>query len=127
MNYVAGVIAKISRSNALYPLLISLCLTVSLSIATVTFNAPLLIQVISAICVVAIIWKIVTSFDYLMRTNPNMLRSETHVTQMKALELLGDNLHGTSTTPADVISILNPHDVVELPEENQKKPEQLDE
>lgn len=115
-NQVTGMMSRVSKTNALYPLLIALVLTSVLSSGIIIFVSNVWIQGASLLLPGFVIWKIIGSFDYFMRNNPEMLRSETHVTQMKALEILGDNLNGSSTTPADVISILNPHEVIELPE-----------
>ncbi len=99
---------RISKSNALYPLLIALCLSVAFAGTVIAFVPNVLIQVIVCIPVLMIVFQIVRSFEYFSKNNPDMLRTETHVIQQRVLEMMGDESGVVHATAADLVAITNP-------------------
>lgn len=104
---INGVVQKISRTSAFYPILMFLALLTILVCASIWFQNILAIIITSVIFGFAS-WKLLGFFEYAMKHNPDLLRTEEHVIQSRALELLGDNLSGAEIVPADVLAIVNP-------------------
>lgn len=117
---IEGVIAKISKSNALYPLLIALVLSVGVVSIVFLGSENIWLRLLSLFFFGIVIYRIDRSYEYFSKSNPDMLRSETHVIQKQALALIGDETHNFGARAADVIAVLNPNnpageeDVIQL-------------
>lgn len=103
-----GAIAKISKTNALYPLLIALLIAVAVVSIVFLSSNSLFLRAMSLVGVLVIIWEIVRSFSYFSKNNPDMLRSETHIIQKQALNLIGDENGVYGNNPENIIAIVNP-------------------
>jgi hypothetical protein len=120
-----SIIASLRKTSGLFSLLVLdviLALLISISLLGPEEITFALIGLTSLSVIATII-----AYFILMYKDPNMLRSEIHVRQMRALDLLGDNLHGTRVAPADIVAIANPDhpmrndDVIELPENAERQ------
>lgn len=106
---IEGVIAKISKSNALYPLLIALVLSIGVICIVFLGSENIWLRLLSLFFFGIVIYRIDRSYEYFSKSNPDMLRSETHVIQKQALSLIGDETHNFGTKASDVIAVLNPN------------------
>ncbi|QQR65341.1 hypothetical protein IPH92_02035 [Candidatus Kaiserbacteria bacterium] len=113
MNYllpqIEGVIAKISKSSALYPLLIGLVFAVAVVCIVFTLSENSWLRFFSLLFPTIVLIMIVRSYEHFAKNNPDMLRSETHVIQKQALSLIGDETHTLGTKATHVLAILNPN------------------
>ena len=123
---VGTIIASIRKTSGLFPLLVlDLVLAVLTSLSFATGNEGL-IYFLAGITAFSVVATVVAYFIFMFK-DPSMLRSEVHVRQMRAMDILGDNLHGAAV-PADIIAIANPArpireaDALELPEGTDKQP-----
>lgn len=110
-HQIEGVMARISKTNALYPLLIGLLFLIVLSSYVFYNTENTLLRFFSLFLVGMIVFQIMKSFDYFSKNNPEMLRTEKMIIQQQALSLLGDErkLHASAK---DIISIINPNNPI---------------
>jgi hypothetical protein len=110
-HQIEGVMARISKTNALYPLLIGLLFLIVLAGCVFYFTENTLLRFSSLILVGMIVYQIMKSFDYFSKNNPEMLRTERMVIQQQALSLLGDE-RKLNASAKDIISIINPNNPI---------------
>ncbi len=112
-QHVEGAIAQISRTNALYPLLVALVVTAFFGGAVIAFVSSATAQIL-VICLFGLVLvTLIGAFLFFMFTSPHMLRSEKHVIQQQVLTLLGDQAHGFRASPRDLVSVLNPDNPIQ--------------
>lgn len=114
-SHVTGIIDRITRTNALYPLLIAFVLSVVLAVSVMPFTDSAIIEAIAFFPVLLISWQIISAFTYFMRNNPEMLRTETHVRQMRALELFGDKDNPLHVEADHVVQLITDPSLPVLP------------
>jgi hypothetical protein len=117
---VSSIIASLRKTSALFSLLVLDVLLAALTSLSFLGAPDLIKLLLSCIFATAVIATIIAYFIILLFKDPSLLRSEVHVRQMRALDILGDNLHGP-VSPADIVAIANPSmpmrdgDIVQLP------------
>jgi len=104
---VEGVLAKISRKNALYPLLVALLFVCVFAWIVFIYTSDFWLRLFSLVIVAGVIFQIIKSFNFFTHNNPDMLRSETHVIQRQALTILGDEKNVLSVSATDIVSVIN--------------------
>lgn len=122
---VEGVVESLTKTNALYPLLIGLFFSVLIIVAVFSFSENVLLQVFSMFISSSFVFQILRSYQYFSTRNPDMLRTETHVLHKKVLEMIGDDQHPLSEIATKaIISTVNPAnpltntDIIKINESN---------
>ncbi len=106
---VEGVVESLTKTNALYPLLIGLFFSILISIAVLSFSSNIFLQAFSLLIVAAIVFQTLRSYQYFSINNPDMLRTEKHILQRRVLEMIGDDQHPLSEiATAAIVSTINP-------------------
>lgn len=104
---IDGWIQKISKSNALYPLLIALAIVVVVCGLVFACTTDLILRLVALSFVGFVLWKIGSNYSYFAKNNPDMLRSEEHVIRSQALALIGDEKHDYGTKASDITAVVN--------------------
>jgi len=111
-HHIEGVMTRISKTNALYPLLIALFFVILFASIVLYVTDNILMNLGALVLVGMVVYQIMKSYTHFSVNNPEMLRSETMIIQKKALDLLGDE-RGLEACAEDVISIVNPRNPIQ--------------
>jgi hypothetical protein len=101
---IEGVVESLTKSNALYPLLICLLFTVLFSISIFSLTENIYLQFFAVILVGMPLFQIIRSYQYFSTKNPDLLRTETHIFKKRVLEILGDDQHPISEGAVALLS-----------------------
>ncbi len=104
---IEGVVESLTKTNALYPLLIGLFFSLIITSVVFSLSKNIVLQFFSLCFPSCFVFQILKSYQYFSTTNPDMLRTETHVLQKRVLEMIGDDKHPLSdlNTKAIILTI----------------------